>query len=45
MKERVDIDDYKGIIDDSLFDELKFLAGRLKNIRVCHLNATSMAEE
>ena len=41
MKERVDIDDYKGIIDDSLFDELKFLAGRLKNIRVCHVNATS----
>jgi len=37
----VRIDDYKGIIDNSLFDELKTLAEKLRHVRVCHINATS----
>lgn len=37
----VTIEDYKGVIDDSLFYELKELAEKLKNVRVCHINATS----
>jgi len=35
------LEDYKGVISDSLFDELKTLSERLKGIRVCHVNATS----
>ncbi len=41
VKESVKIDDYKGVIDDSLFFELKNLAEKLQNVRVCHVNATS----
>jgi len=40
-KEDVAIDDYKGIISDSLFFELKGLAEKLKHLKVCHVNATS----
>lgn len=35
------MDDYKGVIDDSLFDELKVLSERLKDARVCFINATA----
>lgn len=41
LKEQTKIDDYKGIISDGLFNELITLADRLKNARVCHINATS----
>lgn len=41
VKESAIIDQYKGVIDDSLFFELKNLAEKLKNVRVCHVNATS----
>lgn len=40
-KPSVIIEDYKGVISDSLFDEISDLAKKLKNIRVCHVNATS----
>ncbi len=41
VKERVEIDNYRGIISDSLFDELVSLADKLKDKKVCHINATS----
>ncbi len=40
-KSKVHIDEYKGVISDSLFDEINELAKKLKDIRVCHVNATS----
>lgn len=41
IKSKVHIDEYKGVIDDSLFDEINDLSEKLKNVRVCHINATS----
>ncbi len=32
---------YKGVIDGSLFDEVVWLSEKLKDVRVCHINATS----
>ncbi|MDO8507842.1 MAG: glycosyltransferase [bacterium] len=40
-KPSVVIEDYKGVIDDSLFDEIHELAQKLRDVRVCHVNATS----
>lgn len=40
-KPSVVIEDYKGVISDSLFDEISELAKKLKDVRVCHVNATS----
>ncbi len=40
-QKKVGIDLYKGVIDDSLFDEVVALAKKLKDVRVCHVNATS----
>lgn len=40
-KPSVIMEDYKGVINDSLFDEIFELAKKLKDVRVCHVNATS----
>ncbi|PIZ00575.1 glycosyl transferase family 1 [bacterium (Candidatus Howlettbacteria) CG_4_10_14_0_8_um_filter_40_9] len=39
--EKIELEDYRGIIDDELFDEIEVLAKELKGIRVCHINTTS----
>lgn len=41
FKDKVAIDDYQGILSDSLFFELKSLAEKLRGVKVCHINATS----
>jgi len=35
------LEDYRGTIDDSLFDELTSFSEKLKGVKVCHINATS----
>lgn len=40
-KKKITLDNYRGVIDDSLFDELVELSERLKGLKVCYVNATS----
>lgn len=40
-EKQIRLEDYRGIIDDNLFDEIEELAKELKGIRVCHINTTS----
>lgn len=40
-KNQIGLKDYKGIIEDSLYEEIESLAKELKGLKVCHINATA----
>lgn len=40
-KKEITLENYRGIIEDSLYEEIIELSEKLKGIRICHINATS----